>query len=270
MKCMTIAAAAAVAFLSGPVMAQSAKFAAVWTDGSTMVESMACDATYADFCDEMVAFDADLGVTMTEIHVPQSKELLVGVSAQVGLFTQTVAKGKNGSHSTAVAAAGAGVLPLACNQATGDCVSGKPGFIVLDARWQELSAVLGGIIEQCTVEVQVDPDTGTGSGIFDLDDCTVAQEEISLALATLGANHFNFVFPDLPQGDYSIVALFFTAAHAAAWAECPETSTYCEVDDGDAAALSHAFIGKTMVTVEEVRAVKGSLGGTDFDPIDIE
>ncbi len=33
---------------------------------------------------------------------------------------------------------------------------------------------------------------------------------------------------------------------------------------GAASALSHAFIGKTMMTVQEVRTVKGSLGGMDF------
>jgi hypothetical protein len=270
MNRVLIAAAAATTLLAAPAMAQSAKFAAVWTDGGTVVESSACASTEAEFCGEMDDFDADLGVTFTYIRVPQAKELLVGVSAQVGLFTQTIVKGKNGSRSVATAAAGAGVLPLACNVATEDCVVGEPGFIVLDARWQELSAVLGGIIEECTVDVTVDPDDGTGSGTFDLADCTVAQEEISLALATLGANHFNFVFPDLPQGDYAIVGLFFTAAEAAAWAECPESSPYCNIGDGAASALSHAFIGKTMRTVEQVRAVKGSLGSMEFEPIDIE
>lgn len=262
----------ATVLVAAPISAsaQSAKFAAVWTDGGTVVESEACASTDAEFCDEMDAFDADLGVTFTQIRVPQSKELLVGVSAQVGLFTSTTVKGKKGSRSTAQAAAGGGVLPLACNVDTGDCTVGEPGFIVLDARWQELSAVLGGIIEECTTDVTVDTDDGTGSGTFDLDDCTVAQEEISLALATLSANHFNFVFPDLDQGDYAIIGVFITAAQAAAWAECPETSPYCDVGDGDADALSHAFIGKTMLTVEQVRAVKGSLGSMDFAPIDID
>jgi hypothetical protein len=250
--------------MSMSAMAQSAKFAAVWTDGGTVVESTACASTVADFCGALSSFDTDLGITLTQIHVPQAKELLVGVSAQVGLFTATRVKGKKGSNSVAIAAAGGGVLPLACNHATGDCVVGEPGFVVLDARAQALEATLAGIIEDCTVDVQVDPDTGTGSGTFDLDDCTVAQEEIGLAIATLSANHFNFVFPDLDQGNYSVIGMFFTAAQAAAWASCPVTSPYCDEGDGDASALSHAFIGKTMLTVQEVRAVKGSLGGMDF------
>jgi hypothetical protein len=268
MKRFLISIILASAMFSVTAMAQSAKFAAVWTDGGTVVESTACASTEAEFCDGLDAFDTDLGVTVAKIHVPQAKELLVGISAQVGLFTYTQVKGKKGSSSTAIAAAAGGVLPLACNG--DDCYVGEPGFIVLDARSQELSAVLGGIIEECVVDVQVDPDTGTGSGIFNLGDCTVAQEEISLALSTLSANHFNFVFPDLPQGEYSVIALFFTQAEAAAWAFCPDDSPYCVDGDGDASALSHAFIGKTMMTVQEVRAVKGSLGGMDFDPIDID
>lgn len=251
-------------------MAQSAKFAAVWTDGSTVVESSACASTFDGYCDIADAFDTDLGVTIATIRVPQSKELLVGVSAQVGLFTETVVRGKKGSSSTAVATAGGGVVPVACSEDNG-CFIGQPGFVVLDARQQELSATLGGIIESCTVAVQVDPDTGTGSGTFNLDDCEVEQEEIALAISTLSANHFNFVFPDLPQGDYSVIALFATHAAAAAVENaCPDTSDFCDPGDGDAAALSHAFIGKTMMTIQEVRAVKGSLGPQEFEPIDID
>lgn len=266
MKRFLIGIIIASALFSVTASAQSAKFAAVWTDGATVVESTACASTVADFCSDLGlgAFDSDLGITFTEIHVPRSKELLVGISAQVGLFTATQVKGKKGSQSVAIAAAGGGVLPLACNQDTGACTVGAPGFIVLDARAQLLEAVLGGIIEECTVDVQVNPDTGTGSGTFDLDDCTVAQEEIGLALATLTASHFNFVFPDLDQGTYSIIGLFFTAAAAAAFAGCPADSPFCSEGDGDATARSHAFIGKTMITVQEVRAVKGSLGGMDF------
>lgn len=255
---------------AGAALAQSAKFAAVWTDGTTVVESSACASTFDGFCAIADAFDTDLGVTIASIRVPQSKELLVGISAQVGLFTETVVRGKKGSSSTATALAAGGVLPVACSEGNG-CFIGEPGFVVLDARHQELSAILGGIIESCTVEVAVDPDTGTGSGIFDLDDCEVEQEEISLAISTMSANHFNFVFPDLPQGDYDVMALFATHAAAAAVENaCPDPSDFCEPGDGDAAALSHAFIGKTMMTIQEVRAVKGSLGPQDFDPVDID
>lgn len=254
---------------SSSIFAQSAKFAAVWNDSGIIVGSGACDSTESlcpGFLDQI---DADLGVTLTEIKVPNQKELLVGVSAQVGLFTATQVKGKKGSSSLAIAAAGGAVLPLACHQVTGDCTVGEPGFIVLDSRIQALEATLGGIIESCTFDID-EEDITTGSATWDLDDCTVEQEQISLALATLGANHFNFVFPDLPQGNYSIVGLFFTAAGAVARElPCPASSDFCAPGDGDANALAFAFIGKTMMTVQQVRAVKGELGGETFGPWDL-
>ena len=167
-----------------------------------------------------------------------------------------------------MAGAGGGVILLACDvDDIFDCVMGKPGPVILNARIQEMDAVLAGIIEECTFDVTLDviEDQATGDATFNLSDCVVEQESIALALATLSANHFNFVFPDLPQGDYAVIGVFATAAAAAAVEnECPPESDFCDPGDGDAAAISHAFIGKTMMTVQEVRAVKGSLGGMDF------
>lgn len=276
MNRVLIAAVAATAMFSAPVFAQSAKFAAVWTDGMNVVSSQDCASTEAAFCDqieEITGSVGSLGATLAEIKVPQSKELLVGVSAQVELFTQTIVKGKKGSYSKATAMAGGGVLPIACNYDTHICYEGKPGFVVLDARQQELEAVLGGVIEECTFDVELgidygeegpEDDVATGSATWTLDDCVVKQEEIGLAITTMSANHFNFVFPDLPQGDYAVVGIFMTDAQATAMAMCPDDATYCEDGDGDASAVSHAVIGKTMLTVQQVRAVKGSLGGMDF------
>ena len=93
----------------------------------------------------------------------------------------------------------------------------------------------------------------------------VLQEEIGLALTTMAAHHFNFVFPDLPQGDYSVIATFKTDATAATEIGCAEETQYCDAElDADATAVSHAIIGKTMMTIQEVRAVKGSLGSMEF------
>jgi hypothetical protein len=90
------------------------------------------------------------------------------------------------------------------------------------------------------------------------------QEEIGLALTTMAAHHFIF-FPDLPQGDYAVIATFKTDATAAAEANRSADASYCDATiDGDASAVSHAIIGKTMMSVQEVRAVKGSLGSMEF------
>ena len=272
-----IAAVAATTFCAGPAMAQSAKFAAVWTDGLKVVESQDCATTSGTFCDAIQSTGADFGTTVANIKVPQSKELLVGISAQVELYTQTDVKGKRGSYSKATAWAHGGVNLMACNVASEECFEAEPGYISLSERTQELEAVLGGVIEECTFDVELaidygeegpEDDVASGSATWTLDDCIVKQEEIGLALSTLAAHHFNFVFPDLPQGDYSVMATFKTDATAAAEASCPEGMDYCDPGDGDASALTHAIIGKTMMTIQEVRAVKGSLGSMEFLDLD--
>lgn len=261
MKRLLICAAALATAFAGSAMAQSAKFTAVYTDGGEVVGSKACDATagYDTFCDEIENTGADFGYTLANIRVPNAKELLIGLSAQVELFTETRVKGKKGSSSTAIAMAEGGVSIMACNVDTEDCYEAKPGYITLSSRTQELDAVLGGIIETCTfdVDLEVEDDTASGSATWDLDDCTVKDEEIGLALTTLAAHHFNFVVPDLPQGDYAVMAMFDTDASATATATCATYATFCDEGDGNAAASSHAFIGKTMMTIQTVRAVKG-------------
>lgn len=275
MKRVLISIILTSAMFSIGAMAQSAKFAAVWTDGLTVIKSEACATTEDSFCDEIIDTGAQFGATMAYIKVPQSKELLIGLSAQIELFTQTIVKGKKGSLSKATAMAEGGVSLLACNMASGDCFDAEPGYITLSMREQELEAVLGGVIEECTFDISVDvvqdpgtlvvEDTATGSATWTLDDCVVLQEEISLALTTMAAHHFNFVFPDLPQGDYAVMATFNTDATAAAVASCSADAFYCDAEvDGDASAVSHAVIGKTMMTIQEVRAVKGSLDSTEF------
>jgi len=267
MKRFIVSVVLASMMFSVGAMAQSAKFAAVWTDGLKVIKSEACDSTEANFCDAITDTGAQFGATLANIKVPQSKELLVGISAQVELFTQTIVKGRKGSYSKATAMAEGGVLLVACNWASQICYEGAPGYITLSKRQQELEAVLGGVIEECTFDVSLDvvEDKATGSATWTLDDCTVLQEEIGLALTTMAAHHFNFVFPDLPQGDYSVIAAFMTDATAAAEASCSADATYCNAEvDGDASAVSHAIIGKTMMTIQEVRAVKDSLGSMDF------
>ena len=264
MKRILISLAIASTLFAGSAMAQSSKFAAVWSDDAIALESTACASTEAEACGSLGPLDMNAGYTVTTIRAPQGKELLVGLSAQVGLFTSTEVKGKRGSVSTALAAAGGAVALLACPSDGSDCVMGKPGPVILNARIQEMAAILAGVIDTCTFDVELDvvEDKATGDATFNLSDCVVADEMISLALATLDASHFNFVFPDLPvSGDYNIVAQFMTVAGAEAYASCGDSEVYphCIEGDGSATAISHAFIGKTMLTVQEVRAVKGSL-----------
>lgn len=254
-------------------MAQSAKFAAVYEDRDSyiIVKSDACASTEEAYCEDLgINIDGDSDEVVwgaATIRVPQKKELLVGLSAQVALYTFTEAKGKKGTRSTAIATAEGGVTMYACPDpyvaGMSDCIEGVPGYITLSSREQELSAVLGGVLIDCNFAADLGED-GVGNITFDADDCNFEQEVISLGLTTMAAHHFNFLFPDMEQGDYNIVAKFGTSAAASVEVECEYTNTDCTETEGDASAVAGAAIGKTMLTVQTVRAVNGSLNRGDI------
>ena len=177
-------------------------------------------------------------------------------------------RGKKGATSTVTAHADAAVDLFACNQASETCYRGEPGLIVLASRTQTLSATLGGVIESCTTDDISQAGGVVNSVTWDLDDCEVEEEAIALALTTMGAHHFNFIFPNLPVGTYNVIARFATAADVTDLAvTCGTEMDYCDAaEDGGAAGASFAIIGKRMVTVQEVRAVKDEGG----DPVEVE
>jgi hypothetical protein len=272
MKRFIISTILASLLLSFGAMAQSAKFTAVYDTSAEVVRSDACSSTVENFCEALNigSNDSDeVATTIATIKVPQAKELLVGLSAQVSLWTSTIVKGKRGSYSRALAFAEGGVDLYACNQASGTCYEGQPGHVVLSNRSQELEAVLGGVIEECELELEVSEDLLTASGSFDLGDCSVANEAIGLALTTMAAHHFNFVFPNLPQGDYEVVAKLSTSAAAESEWNCGDIYDPCVLEgeeDPSATGQAYAFIGKHIMTVQVVRAVRGENG----DPIVID
>ena len=250
----------------------NAEFAAVYSEapivlvpyGDREVSNYAyCKAEYlgVDAGEASCDFEAArrTGTVVASIKVAQSKELLVGVSAQMEIFTGTTVTGKRGSRSTAIASAGGGVELMACRQENdggATCYGSLSGMIVLSERSQELTAVLGGVLEQCNVDLT--------TGNFSLADCDVAQEEIGLGLSTIASHHYNFLFPNLPVGTYNVHAVFHADAAAEAIAGCADGSgntdlTGCGLDDGtDASAEADAYvvISKSTVTVQEVRAKK--------------
>ena len=70
----------------------------------------------------------------------------------------------------------------------------------------------------------------------------------------------------MDSGEYDIVAFFFTGA----WGEIDINEDMFYVDgDGianiSASAYAHAWIGKHMITVQQVRAVKGSLEAVEIE-----
>lgn len=268
-KITTLAAGITAALLSNIGMAAgtpSAKFAATYTEDPMLSVSavVTCDGTPEETC----TADADAsGHTLATIKVPQDKELLVGLSAEIGLTTFSAVKGKNGGSATSIADAEAAVSIHACPVEGGDCTVAKPGMIKLSKRVQELSAKLGGVIKECDIAV----DTTTGEGTFDVsDDCIVNDEEIALLLSTTAAHHFNFVLPNMDQGVYEIKALFTTAASAEVVLcdytnELGYTTQDCD-EDGTVAATAEAasVINKTMLTVQTVRAAAGGIVDADI------
>ena len=288
MKRSLICVAALVTAFAGSAMAQSAKFTAAYNDSidSTFVRSEACASTVEGLCEELgiEANDTtEVVVRMASIKMPSAKELMIGLSAQVALFTSTQAKGKRGTYSKAVATAEGGVTLYACNEKAqvAECFDAAPGYVTLAKRSQTLEAILAGVIEDCDVEVTLIDTNGDGipddaSGEFSLSDCEVLDEMIALGIDTMSANHFNFLMPNLPQGEYTIYAKFQTESSATAEAYCAYTNTEenpdveenlgCEDSDGSATGQAHAYIGKYMMTAQAVRAVKAD----DFEPMVID
>lgn len=266
----TLAALGISAFAAEAAMAgASAKFAATYTD----TPALSSVAVITDATADAVVVDSKDGYTMATIKVPQDKELLVGVSAEISLGTYGSVKGKNGGSAKAIADAEAYVTVFAIPKAGGDIATAAPGQIMLSKRVQELTATLGGVIQNCTDSITEDTD-GDGAadavdGTLDIaTECLVTDEEIGLLQDTTAAHHFNFVLPNMNQGEYDIKAVFTTGARAEVNI-CDSATDYCgDLYDAQgtvsASAEAKAIINKTMVTVQQVRATKGGIIDTDI------
>ncbi len=164
---------------------------------------------------------------MATIHVPQQKDLLIGVSGQIGLITLTQAKGKGGSETqVGEALASAEVLMTVelRDADTGAFVqTAAPGPVIFAARLQELKVT-----------------------VADSDTDNLTEVTVSLLLNTTAAHHFNFIAVDLDSGTYDVVAIF-------------DLSAFVEIVGEDAIAEAEVILGPRMVTVQEVRAVKDEL-----------
>ncbi|MDF2155736.1 hypothetical protein [Vibrio sp. CAU 1672] len=96
--------------------------------------------------------------------------------------------------------------------------------------------------------------TDTPDGTIDVAiECVVTDEEIGLMQETLASHHFNFILPDMDAGEYSIKAHFFTKATAEV--DINEV-TVAAGGTVSGSSYAEAFVGKNMVTVQQVRAVK--------------
>ena len=126
-----------------------------------------------------VAFDSEAAenILTQTIKTANQKDLIIDVSLQSGLYTETNVKSKGGNKDTSAAVA-AVLLAVEID----DEFLAFPGPIIFNARAQVLSATLGGYLE----------------------DGNVTAEEIGLIIGTLSVNSFNFIVADLDAGVHTV------------------------------------------------------------------
>lgn len=252
--------------LAGP----SAKFAATWDESSPKYTAL---AVIENATADAIVLDRNDGYLLTTMKVPQDKELLVGVSAEIGIVTDTSIKGREGGAAKAIADGAAWVIVTATPVDGGATVTAAPGAVTLSARFQQMSATLAGVIEECTDYTGgIDGEgfspgdegyTDTPDGTIDVAiECIVSDEEIGLMQDTLASHHFNFVLPNMNAGEYEIKAHFFTSVEAAV--DINEVSV-AEGGTVSGSSYAEAFVGKNMVTVQQVRATQSL---SDFDIVE--
>ena len=183
-------------------------------------------------------------IMSSTIKVSNSQSLFVSPSLVAGLYTQTKTKNSpGGGTSTAIAAGGVFLRAIVTNQATGVVTVGYPVAVcttdilgchadtngtfgvTLDARIQQLDQT----ISACVVTVG----SSTGSCTFDL--------TTNLILKTTSAHTFNFIFPAVGVGTYTVAIQAAVNADAAV--------------SGSGTAVGAAAYGLGSLTVESVRLV---------------
>jgi hypothetical protein len=225
-----ILATATVALLSvgiaGGAFAQSAKFAATWdTDDVTVGATAACSDSDGG-CLDVDGPNMAAELNMATIHVSTHKSVLIGVSSQIGIHLVTVAKGKGGltgNYSSSALAQGdvVATVTLVNRDPSGPDCQVAPGPIVLKAESRQLTVGVNASDEDITVSVGIDTNS-------------------------VSASHFNFLGVECEQGWYDAKVNFDLSALASA-------------SGFDASADVLVTLGDRMITLQEVRAVKGSL-----------
>lgn len=216
MKHTLIALTSLTVLIAGTALAASSKFSAQVT--GVLITNGAGGEGYLD----------------VPIKTANKSDLLVGVSLQSTVLTETKTKGKNGDTNLSTAE---GKVDVCLEVDGGEHTDFAPDCVTFEMRKQELETKLSGIVE-CPTED--DP-------LVD-DFCEVTDdEEIRLLLQTMSANHFNFVVRNLSSGDHVVTARITGS-----------TDTTCETEDETCRA--EVAVGPGALTVEEVRATNDGTG----------
>lgn len=169
-------------------------------------------------------------IMSSQIRTSNLKDLIMDVSLECGLLTRTKVSSKQGITDTASATASVQVRVLI------DGKLAKPGEVIFCKRTQELSATLGGIMDQCT--------DSNGDGTILASECTWDAEEIELMQDTMNASSFNFILDNLSSGSHRV-------------------DVQAKIDSGTTVQLgsadAKASIGKGSIVVEEIRLIRNQL-----------
>ncbi len=175
-------------------------------------------------------------ILAANIQTAMNRDLFIGASLEVGLFTSTTSKSKNLATDVSLSKAQVDVQVLV------DGTPAQPGMVVFGRRSQQLSTTLEGAIGNClTVVTNLD---GTTSVVVDTN--CVTEETIELIIDSTDAASFNFVAPDVPVGPHTVVVQ-------------ARVDTSTDALAGSAEAM--ATVGKGSLTVESVRLVRGAQVG---------
>jgi hypothetical protein len=243
--------AALASFAFGQGTPSSKATAAINTGvGCTLAAASTIGDTVPQTCHDIftgaavpVTADNFATIMASTIKVSNSQSLFISPSLVAGLYTQTKTKTSPGTTSTATAEGGVFLRAIVTNQATGAVTVGWPVAactadilgchadnngtfgVTLDTRVQTLTQS----ISDCIVTVG----TTTGSCTFDL--------TTDLILKTTSAHTFNFIFPAVGVGTYSVEIQAAVNAGASV--------------GGLGTAVGAAAYGLGSLTVESVRLV---------------
>jgi len=186
-------------------------------------------------------------IMKSTIKISNSQSLFVSPSLVTGLYTQTKTKSSPGSGpSTAVAEGGVYLRAIVTNQATGVVTVGAPVSVcnsdilgchastagtygvTLNSRVQTLTQDISACIVNDLTGTQI------GTCTFDL--------TTDLILKTTSAHTFNFIFPSLGVGNYTV------EIQAA-------VNSGATIQSGTGTAVGSAAYGLGSLTVESVRLV---------------
>ncbi len=188
----------------------------------------------------------------TTLKTSEQKDLVIGVSLETGLFTQTQVRTKGAGSSLDTSwAESSVVVRVIIDKGTANERRAFPATkivvptfgggtveldgVVFDRRGQQLQAVLGFGLTGCT---DVD-----GNGTISPTECTgVTEQMVDLALRTLAAHSFTFALDDLGSGVHTIDV---------------EATVITDKGCAEGQCSAAGLIGRGTVTVEEVRFVKG-------------